>query len=106
METLKTLYEKINSDDNKNLKRGILFSIFLCIVLIALAIKVFKNLITQQDKFSRPIPVYYQKSRFRKPINKSPDKNKYLIRKKSGYVEQSPEKKKYPTKYRISSLLT
>lgn len=82
METLKTLYEKINSDENKNLKRGVFFSIFLCVVLIVLAIKVFRNLSVKQHNFSRPMQVYYQKPKFRKPINRSPDKNRYLIRKK------------------------
>jgi len=82
------------------------FCILLCSILIILAINVFRNLNSPRSIVSPPKNVYYQRPKINKTINKSPDKTKYLIRKKPGYIEQSPQKKKYPTKFRISSLLT
>ena len=116
METLKNLYNELNNTKNKNVKNTVIFSTFLCILLISSAIYIFRNfnksrLFVPNDQSHRVRYAVPQKQIVRnqlprRPINKSPEKRGgYLIRRKPGYVEQSPKKKSYPTKFKISSIL-
>jgi len=106
METLKTLYDKFNSDENKKVRYTIVFSFILCICLIVGAIYVFRNA-NRVPFYQSPRKVYRRPIITQKPLNKSPEtRGHYLIRRKPGYTEQSPKKKTYPTRFKVSSLLS
>lgn len=119
MEELKKIYDNFFIEENKPLR--IAFSVFI-FLLISILISVFfiskrYNKTSQYRNFQRP---YYPENSYRipqrtipyvkpVPITRNinpPDENEgYLIRKKTGYSEQSPKKKNYPAKFKISSVL-
>lgn len=109
MDTFKIFYEKLNKEENNYIKFFSLFCFFLSLCLVISAIYVFIKLKSNTRPVIQKAPriQYFQKPIIRKQINKSPPSNKgYLVRKKPGYVEQSPVKKTYPTKFKISSILS
>tara|TARA_Y100000593_G_C4227752_1_gene295326 strand:- start:426 stop:779 length:354 start_codon:yes stop_codon:yes gene_type:complete len=116
METLKEFYNKVNNTKNKTIKNTVIFSSIAVVLLILSAIYIFWNFRKSRTlvvndyipkKSSRTFQrQYVQKQYVQKPIHKSPEQKRgYLIRRKPGYTEQSPRKKSYPTKFKISSIL-
>ena len=108
MERIKDLYNKISKSESRTVKNTAIISFILGVFLITSAVYIFWNsrrarvhLINSTKKFPQKIinhrPI---------PIHKSPqNRGRFLIRKKPGYVEQSPERKTYPSKFKISSIL-
>lgn len=116
METLKEFYNKVNNSKSKTIKNTVIFSSIAVVLLILSAIYIFWNF----RKSSNLVVNHYvpgqaskiiqrqhvQRQHVQRPIHKSPEQKKgYLIRRKPGYTEQSPRKKSYPTKFKISSIL-
>ena len=108
METIKDLYNKISKSESTTVKNTAIISFILAVFLISSAIYIFwssrrrnVHLIDRVQKFPQKIM-----KRQTIPIHKSPqNRGRYLIRKKPGYIEQSPERKTYPSKFKISSIL-
>tara|TARA_R110001592_G_scaffold18816_11_gene77706 strand:+ start:931 stop:1269 length:339 start_codon:yes stop_codon:yes gene_type:complete len=111
METLKEFYNKVNNTKNKTIKNTVIFSSILVVLLILSSIYIFWNFrksrnLVVNNYLPRQSSKIIQRRPVQRPIHKSPEKKRgYLIRRKPGYMEQSPRKKSYPTKFKISSIL-
>ena len=108
METLKDFYNSLNKEENKSIRNTVIFSLLIGVSLILSAIYIFWG--TRRSFPPIPIARHHVPVRIqpviKQPIHKSPEQQRgYLIRRKPGYMDQSPKKKTYPTKFKISSIL-
>ncbi len=106
METLKDLYNSLRKKENKSIRNTVIFSLFLGVSLILSAIYIFLSMRRQTPVLLNQLPRIQTRTIRKQPIHKSPEQQRgYLIRRKQGYMDQSPKKKSYPTKFKISSIL-
>jgi hypothetical protein len=106
METLKDFYNSLNKEENKKIRNTVIFSLFIGVSLILSAIYIFSTMRKQLPVKLNQLPPVQPMIIKKQPIHKSPEQHRgYLIKRKQGYTEQSPKKKTYPTKFKISSIL-
>ena len=106
METLKDFYNSLNKEENRKIRNTVIFSLFLGVSLILSAIYIFLTMRGQLPARLNRLPPMQTSIIRKQPIHKSPEQRRgYLIKRKQGYIDQSPKKKTYPTKFKISSIL-
>lgn len=113
MDQIKNLYDKLFLEENEAIKKTAVFTVFLVICFISCIFLIMRNTRSYKKTLNYK-PAYFSPKKINtriippkiKKTNPSPPKNTgYLIRKKPGYTDQSPRKKTYPTRFKISSVL-
>ena len=125
MEELKKIYNNFFQEENKPARIAFGVFIFLLTLVIITGIGIFYrpkryNQFNNNSSHRIPYRQYQPVNSYKTPerintytqsvpikkVNSPPNKGQgYLIRKKPGYTEQSPSRKSYPARFKISSVL-
>ena len=101
MEYMKKLYQRIILKEEDSFYKIIITIYMVSIVIFSIILLIFRK---KPQKYSNP---RFQPKPVRKMVRPVINQPNYIVRKRyNSYKKPSPEKKKYPVKFKISSLLT